>query len=70
MINHSIPNNKLGSRVMLTIHNHAVAHASCLGKQGMVNLLEPLSVEDSQSLLYKKSFQADVLMPAKLEEHL
>ncbi|PRQ19019.1 putative P-loop containing nucleoside triphosphate hydrolase, leucine-rich repeat domain, L [Rosa chinensis] len=63
VINHSIPNNKLGSRVMLTTRNHAVAHASCLGKQGMIYLLEPLSVEESRSLLYKKTFQADSCPP-------
>ncbi|KAL6180906.1 hypothetical protein ACLB2K_047564 [Fragaria x ananassa] len=63
VINKVIPNNKLGSRVMITTRNHSVAHASFSGEQSMVYRLEPLSVEESRTLLYKKTFQADLCPP-------
>ncbi|KAK9928149.1 hypothetical protein M0R45_025296 [Rubus argutus] len=62
IINHAMPNNDRGSRVMLTTRNHTVASASCMDKQG-IYLLKPLSHEDSLTLFYKKTFHGDSCLP-------
>ncbi|PRQ19027.1 putative P-loop containing nucleoside triphosphate hydrolase, leucine-rich repeat domain, L [Rosa chinensis] len=66
-INHAMPNNNRGSRVMLTTRNVNVASASCLGNHDMFYRLEPLSPEDSWTLFCRKTFQGNSCLP-NLEE--
>ncbi|KAK9928145.1 hypothetical protein M0R45_025292 [Rubus argutus] len=66
-INHAMPNNSRGSRVMLTTRNVNVASASCLGNPDMLYRLEPLSPEDSWTLFCRKTFQGNSCLP-NLEE--
>ncbi|KAK9928116.1 hypothetical protein M0R45_025269 [Rubus argutus] len=66
-INHAMPNNNHGSRVMLTTRNVNVASASCLGNPNMLYRLEPLSPEDSWTLFCRKTFQGNSCLP-NLEE--
>ncbi|PRQ19021.1 putative P-loop containing nucleoside triphosphate hydrolase, leucine-rich repeat domain, L [Rosa chinensis] len=66
-INHAMPNNNRGSRVMLTTRNVNVASASCLGNHDMFYRLEPLSPEDSWTLFCRKTFQGNTCLP-NLEE--
>ncbi|KAM5573632.1 disease resistance protein RPM1-like [Rosa sericea] len=62
-INHAMPNNNRGSRVMLTTRNVNVASASCLGNLDMIYRLEPLSPEDSWTLFCKKTFHGESCLP-------
>ncbi|KAK9928153.1 hypothetical protein M0R45_025299 [Rubus argutus] len=62
-INHVMPNNSHGSRVMLTTRNINVASASCLGNPDMLYRLEPLSPEDSWTLFCRKTFQGNSCPP-------
>ncbi|KAK9928146.1 hypothetical protein M0R45_025293 [Rubus argutus] len=66
-INHAMPNNNHGSRVMLTTRHAYVASASCLGNPDMLYHLEPLSPEDSWTLFCRKTFQGNSCLP-NLEE--
>ncbi|PRQ19016.1 putative P-loop containing nucleoside triphosphate hydrolase, leucine-rich repeat domain, L [Rosa chinensis] len=66
-INHVMPNNNRGSRVMLTTRYVNVASASCLGNHDMLYHLEPLSPEDSWTLFCKKTFHGESC-PPNLEE--
>ncbi|PQM39555.1 disease resistance protein RPM1 [Prunus yedoensis var. nudiflora] len=66
VINHALPNNK-GSRVMITTRNASVASASCMNNHSMVYHLEPLSPEESWTLLCRKTFQEESCAP-NLEE--
>ncbi|XP_050377406.1 disease resistance protein RPM1-like [Argentina anserina] len=67
VINHIMPNNNRGSRVMLTTRNVNVASASCFGNHDMLYHLEPLSPEDSWTLFCKKTFHGESC-PPNLEE--
>ncbi|XP_004300174.1 PREDICTED: disease resistance protein RPM1-like [Fragaria vesca subsp. vesca] len=63
-INHVMPNNDRGSRVMLTTRNVNVASASCLGNPAdMIYRLQPLSPEDSWTLFCKKTFHGESCPP-------
>ncbi|KAH0974600.1 hypothetical protein GBA52_016499 [Prunus armeniaca] len=65
VINHALPDNK-GSRVMITTRNAfvaSVASASCMNNHGMVYHLEPLSPEESWTLLCRKTFQEESCPP-------
>lgn len=66
VINHALPNNK-GSRVMITTRNASVASASCMNNHGKLYHLEPLSPEESWTLLCRKTFQEESC-PPNLEE--
>ncbi|KAL6176085.1 hypothetical protein ACLB2K_052721 [Fragaria x ananassa] len=62
-INHVMPNNDRGSRVMLTTRNVNVASASCSGNYDMLYHLEPLSPENSWTLFCKKTFHGESCPP-------
>lgn len=67
-IKHSLPsNNKYDSRIMVTTRNADLASASCVEVHDKVYNLEPLSPEESWSLLRKKAFSGEQC-PSNLEE--
>ncbi|KAM2503766.1 hypothetical protein PS1_037754 [Malus domestica] len=62
-INHALPHNGNGSRVMITTRNAAVASASSMENHGMVYHLEPLSPEESWTLFCRKTFPENSCPP-------
>ncbi|KAK4787384.1 hypothetical protein SAY86_011217 [Trapa natans] len=68
-VKYAFPNDKCGSRLMLTTRNIDVASASCLDFGGKVYELQPLSEEESWKLFCRKTFDGDdYSCPAQLEE--
>jgi disease resistance protein RPM1 len=66
-VNYALPNNRCGSRVMLTTRNADVASTSGVEPIGKVYNLNPLPPEESWDLFCRKTFQGDAC-PAYLEE--
>ncbi|XVF52074.1 hypothetical protein PTKIN_Ptkin04bG0235600 [Pterospermum kingtungense] len=68
VVNHALPNNSRGSRVLLTTRNSEVASTSCLESEDKVFHVEPLSPDESWKLFCKKCFR-DKPCPPELEKH-
>ncbi|XP_050377407.1 disease resistance protein RPM1-like [Argentina anserina] len=67
-INHAMPNNNRGSRIMLTTRNVKIASASCLENPAdMIYHLKPLSSNDSWILFCRKTFRGNPC-PSNLKE--
>ncbi|XP_031394785.1 disease resistance protein RPM1-like [Punica granatum] len=62
-IKYAFPNDKHGSRLMLTMRNNDVASASCANFGWKVYELMPLPEEESWKLFYRKTFEANSCPP-------
>ncbi|CAN0923243.1 Disease resistance protein RPM1 [Linum grandiflorum] len=59
----ALPNNRFGSRVLLTTRNTEVASTLCMDSPDKVYELEPLSAEESWTLFCKKTFRIRTCPP-------
>ncbi|KAK3435285.1 LOW QUALITY PROTEIN: hypothetical protein EUGRSUZ_D02633 [Eucalyptus grandis] len=66
-VKYALPNNNLGSRIMITTRNSDLALASCTELNGKVYEMQPLPVEQSWELFCRKIFKKSSC-PSQLEE--
>ncbi|XP_038726058.1 disease resistance protein RPM1-like [Tripterygium wilfordii] len=62
-VRYALPNNYLGSRVLLTTRDSEVATTACTEFPGNIYYLNPLSQEESSALFCKKIFKNDSCPP-------
>ncbi|CAN1171029.1 Disease resistance protein RPM1 [Linum perenne] len=62
-LEHALPNNRFGSRILLTTRNTEVASTLCMDSPDKVYELEPLSAEESWTLFCKKTFRIRTCPP-------
>uniref|UniRef100_A0A0E0J8S1 AAA+ ATPase domain-containing protein n=1 Tax=Oryza nivara TaxID=4536 RepID=A0A0E0J8S1_ORYNI len=69
VVNCAFPENNLGSIIITTTRNTAVAEAcSRTTSEGYLHSMQPLEEQDSQRLFYRRAFNSDSCCPPHLED--